>query len=213
MKYIIALDQGTTNSRALLIDENGNLIGIQQKEFKQIFPKPGWVEHNPLEILDSQIEVFESLLSIHNISPENIISIGITNQRETVILWDKDTGNPLYNAIVWQDKRTANICEKIKQDNLEDYIKKTTGLIVDSYFSATKIKWIIDNVKEVKSKIKNNKVLAGTIDSWLIYNLTSFKNHVTDFTNASRTMIFNIKSLEWDKKILSYLDIPLSILP
>ena len=124
MKYIIALDQGTTNSRALLIDENGNLIGIQQKEFKQIFPKPGWVEHNPLEILDSQIEVFESLLSIHNISPENIISIGITNQRETVILWDKDTGNPLYNAIVWQDKRTANICEKIKQDNLEDYIKK-----------------------------------------------------------------------------------------
>jgi len=213
LKYIIALDQGTTNSRALLIDENGNLIGIQQKEFKQIFPKPGWVEHNPLEILDSQIEVFESLLSIHNISPENIISIGITNQRETVILWDKDTGNPLYNAIVWQDKRTANICEKIKQDNLEDYIKKTTGLIVDSYFSATKIKWIIDNVKEVKSKIKNNKVLAGTIDSWLIYNLTSFKNHVTDFTNASRTMIFNIKSLEWDKKILSYLDIPLSILP
>ena len=213
MKYIIALDQGTTNSRALLIDENGNLLGIQQKEFKQIFPKPGWVEHNPLEILDSQIEVFESLLSIHNISPENIISIGITNQRETVILWDKDTGNPLYNAIVWQDKRTANICEKIKQDNLEDYIKKTTGLIVDSYFSATKIKWIIDNVKEVKSKIKNNKVLAGTIDSWLIYNLTSFKNHVTDFTNASRTMIFNIKSLEWDKKILSYLDIPLSILP
>ncbi len=213
MKYVIALDQGTTSSRAILIDENGSLIAIEQKEFEQIFPKPGWVEHNPLEILSSQIKVFQALLSNNNIDPKSIISIGITNQRETTILWDKDTGKPFYNAIVWQDKRTTNICEKIKTDGLENYIKENTGLVVDSYFSATKIKWIIDNVNGVKEKIKKNKVLAGTIDSWLIYNLTSFKSHVTDFTNASRTMIFNIKSLEWDNKILDYLNIPNSILP
>ena len=213
MKYVVALDQGTTSSRAILIDENGSLIAIEQKEFEQIFPKPGWVEHSPLEILSSQIKVFEALLSNNHIDPKSIISIGITNQRETTILWDKDTGKPFYNAIVWQDKRTTNICEKIKTDGLENYIKENTGLVVDSYFSATKIKWIIDNVDGVKEKIKKNKVLAGTIDSWLIYNLTSFKSHVTDFTNASRTMIFNIKSLEWDNKILDYLNIPNSILP
>ena len=193
MKYVIALDQGTTSSRAILIDEIGNLIDIKQKEFSQIFPNRGWVEHDPLEILSSQIKVFEDLLSSNSIDPKSIISLGITNQRETTVLWDKDTGNPLYNAIVWQDKRTANICEKIKKDGLEEYIKENTGLVVDSYFSATKIKWIIDNVDGVKDKVKKNKVLAGTIDSWLIYNLTSFISHFTDFTNASRTMIFNIK--------------------
>ena len=213
MKYVIALDQGTTSSRAILIDEIGNLIDIKQKEFSQIFPNRGWVEHDPLEILSSQIKVFEDLLSSNSIDPKSIISLGITNQRETTVLWDKDTGNPLYNAIVWQDKRTANICEKIKKDGLEEYIKENTGLVVDSYFSATKIKWIIDNVYGVKDKVKKNKVLAGTIDSWLIYNLTSFKSHFTDFTNASRTMVFNIKSLKWDSKILNYLDIPKSILP
>ena len=213
MKYVIALDQGTTSSRAILIDEIGNLIDIKQKEFSQIFPNRGWVEHDPLEILSSQIKVFEDLLSSNSINPKSIISLGITNQRETTVLWDKDTGNPLYNAIVWQDKRTANICEKIKKDGLEEYIKENTGLVVDSYFSATKIKWIIDNVDGVKDKVKKNKVLAGTIDSWLIYNLTSFKSHFTDFTNASRTMVFNIKSLKWDSKILNYLDIPKSILP
>ena len=213
MKYVIALDQGTTSSRAVLIDEIGNLIDIKQKEFSQIFPNRGWVEHDPLEILSSQIKVFEDLLSSNSIDPKSIISLGITNQRETTVLWDKDTGKPLYNAIVWQDKRTANICEKIKKDGLEEYIKENTGLVVDSYFSATKIKWIIDNVDGVRDKVKKNKVLAGTIDSWLIYNLTSFKSHFTDFTNASRTMIFNIKSLKWDNKILNYLDIPKSILP
>ena len=192
MKYVIALDQGTTSSRAVLIDEIGNLIDIKQKEFSQIFPNRGWVEHDPLEILSSQIKVFEDLLSSNSIDPKSIISLGITNQRETTVLWDKDTGKPLYNAIVWQDKRTANICEKIKKDGLEEYIKENTGLVVDSYFSATKIKWIIDNVDGVRDKVKKNKVLAGTIDSWLIYNLTSFKSHFTDFTNASRTMIFNI---------------------
>ena len=213
MKYLIALDQGTTSSRAILIDKNGKLVDIKQKEFTQIFPKQGWVEHDPSEILSSQYEVFEELLLSNNINPKNIISIGITNQRETTVLWEKDTGKPLYNAIVWQDKRTSDICEKIKEDGLEEYIKKNTGLVVDSYFSATKIKWIIENVEGVKNKIKNNNVMAGTIDSWLIYNFSSFKSHVTDYTNASRTMIFNIKNLDWDKKILDYLNIPRSILP
>ena len=213
MKYLIAIDQGTTSSRAILIDKNGRLVDIKQKEFTQIFPKQGWVEHDPSEILSSQYEVFEKLLLSNNIDPKNIISIGITNQRETTVLWEKDTGKPLYNAIVWQDKRTSNICEKIKEDGLEEYIKKNTGLVVDSYFSATKIKWIIENVEGVKNKIKNNNVMAGTIDSWLIYNFSSFKSHVTDYTNASRTMIFNIKNLDWDNKILDYLNIPRSILP
>ena len=213
MKYLIAIDQGTTSSRAILIDKNGKLVDIKQKEFTQIFPKQGWVEHDPSEILSSQYEVFEKLLLSNNIDPKNIISIGITNQRETTVLWEKDTGKPLYNAIVWQDKRTSDICEKIKEDGLEEYIKKNTGLVVDSYFSATKIKWIIENVEGVKNKIKNNNVMAGTIDSWLIYNFSSFKTHVTDYTNASRTMIFNIKNLDWDKKILDYLNIPRSILP
>ena len=213
MKYIISLDQGTTSSRAILINDQGALVGIEQMEFEQIFPKPGWVEHNPMEILNSQIKVFEDLIVNNNVSLDSIISLGITNQRETIILWDKDSGKPLYNAIVWQDKRTTNICEKIKKDDLEKYIKENTGLVVDSYFSATKIKWIIDNVDGVKHKIKENKVLAGTIDSWLIYNLTSFQSHVTDYTNASRTMIYNIKTLSWDDKILNYLDISKSILP
>ena len=213
MKYIISLDQGTTSSRAILINDQGALVGIEQMEFEQIFPKPGWVEHSPMEILNSQIKVFEDLIVNNNISLDSIISLGITNQRETIVLWDKDSGKPLYNAIVWQDKRTTNICEKIKKDDLEKYIKENTGLVVDSYFSATKIKWIIDNVDGVKHKIKENKVLAGTIDSWLIYNLTSFQSHVTDYTNASRTMIYNIKTLSWDDKILNYLDISKSILP
>ena len=211
MKYIVALDQGTTSSRALLIDENGKLKGIQQREFKQIYPKQGWVEHDPNEILSTQIQVFEELVS--SISPEDIISIGITNQRETTVIWDSETGKPLYNAIVWQDKRTSKICDQMKKDGLESYVKENTGLVIDSYFSATKIKWIIDNVEGVKSKIKENKILFGTIDSWLIYNLTSFKNHVTDYTNASRTMIYNIKNLEWDNELLNYLGIPKSILP
>lgn len=213
MKYIISLDQGTTSSRAILINDQGALVGIEQMEFEQIFPKPGWVEHSPMEILNSQIKVFEDLIVNNNVSLDSIISLGITNQRETIILWDKDSGKPLYNAIVWQDKRTTNICEKIKKDDLEKYIKENTGLVVDSYFSATKIKWVIDNVDGVKHKIKENKVLAGTIDSWLIYNLTSFQSHVTDYTNASRTMIYNIKTLSWDDKILNYLDISKSILP
>ena len=211
MKYIIALDQGTTSSRALLINEVGKLIDVKQKEFKQIFPKQGWVEHDPIEILNTQLEVFEELIS--SISLSDIISIGITNQRETTVIWDKETGKPLYNAIVWQDKRTSGICDQMKKDGLELYIRENTGLVIDSYFSATKIKWIIENVEGVKTKINENKVLFGTIDTWLIYNMTSFKNHVTDYTNASRTMIYNIKNLEWDDKLCDYLKIPKSILP
>ena len=211
MKYIIALDQGTTSSRALLINEVGKLIDVKQKEFKQIFPKQGWVEHDPIEILNTQLEVFEELIS--NISLNDIISIGITNQRETTVIWDKETGKPLYNAIVWQDKRTSGICDQMKKDGLESYTRENTGLVIDSYFSATKINWIIENVEGVKTKINENKVLFGTIDTWLIYNMTSFKNHVTDYTNASRTMIYNIKNLEWDDKLCDYLKIPKSILP
>lgn len=211
MKYIIALDQGTTSSRALLINEVGKLIDVKQKEFKQIFPKQGWVEHDPIEILNTQLEVFEELTS--TISLSDIISIGITNQRETTVIWDKETGKPLYNAIVWQDKRTSGICDQMKKDGLESYTRENTGLVIDSYFSATKIKWIIENVEGVKTKINENKVLFGTIDTWLIYNMTSFKNHVTDYTNASRTMIYNIKNLEWDDKLCDYLKIPKSILP
>ena len=211
MKYIIALDQGTTSSRALLINEVGKLIDVKQKEFKQIFPKQGWVEHDPIEILNTQLEVFEELIS--SISLSDIISIGITNQRETTVIWDKETGKPFYNAIVWQDKRTSGICDQMKKDGLELYTNENTGLVIDSYFSATKIKWIIENVEGVKTKINENKVLFGTIDTWLIYNMTSFKNHVTDYTNASRTMIYNIKNLDWDDKLCDYLKMPKSILP
>lgn len=200
MKYIVSLDQGTTSSRAILINENGKLIDIKQKEFKQIFPHQGWVEHDPNEILKSQIDVFEELVS--SISLSDIVSIGITNQRETTVIWDKDTGKPLYNAIVWQDKRTSSICDQMKRDDLSSYVKENTGLVIDSYFSATKVKWIIDNVEGVKSKLKDDKVLFGTIDSWLIYNMTNFENHVTDYTNASRTMMYDIRNLQWDKKIL-----------
>ena len=213
MKYIVALDQGTTSSRAILIDTNGNLLDIKQQEFNQIFPKQGWVEHDPNEILNSQLNVFDSLINSNSIDPKNIISIGITNQRETTVIWDRNTGKPLYNAIVWQDTRTSDICEKIKLDGLEEYIKENTGLVVDSYFSATKIKWILDNIEGVKRKVSLNQVMAGTMDSWLIYNLSNFKSHVTDHTNASRTMLYNIRDLSLDKKILDYLEIPESILP
>ena len=213
MRYIVSLDQGTTSSRAILINQNGKLIDIKQKEFSQIFPKQGWVEHNPIEILKTQYQVFENLLTENSINPSDIISIGITNQRETTVVWDKKTGEPVYNAIVWQDKRTSDICDKMKSDGFEDYVKEKTGLVIDSYFSATKLKWIIDNVEGVNSKLKKNQLLAGTIDSWLIYNMTSFKSHVTDFTNASRTMLFDIVNLVWDEKILKYFNIPNSILP
>ncbi len=212
-KYIIALDQGTTSSRALLVNCSGEIVGIEQQEFPQIYPVSGWIEHNPKDILDSQLNVFKNLLINQNISINQVSSIGITNQRETTIIWDKQTGEPIYNAIVWQDKRTAPICEDLKKRGLSKYVKENTGLIIDSYFSATKIKWILDNVDGARKKAKEGNLLFGTVDTWLVWNLTNRKQHVTDYTNASRSLIYNINSLEWDQKLINELGIPMSMLP
>jgi len=209
----MALDQGTTSSRAVIFDHNGSIISMASKEFKQIYPKPGWVEHNPTEIYSSQIEIARDALSKANLTAVDIVSIGITNQRETTILWDKKTGKPIYNAIVWQCRRTAPICDQLKKKGLAEIIQKKTGLVVDAYFSGTKIKWILDNVKGVRERAKKGEVLFGTVDSWLIWNLTGGKVHVIDYSNASRTMIFNIHQLDWDEEILEEMDIPKAILP
>lgn len=212
-KYIIALDQGTTSSRAIIFDKNLNIIGKAQKEFTQIFPQPGWVEHNAMEIWASQRSVLTEVIAQSGISLKDVAAIGITNQRETVIVWDKNTGEPIYNAIVWQCRRTAEICEELKSRGLENYIKENTGLIIDAYFSGTKVKWILDNVKGAREKAEKGELIFGTVDTWLVWKLTGGKVHVTDFTNASRTMLFNIKKLKWDKKILKELNIPESMLP
>jgi glycerol kinase len=212
-KYIMALDQGTTSSRAVIFDHNGSIISMASKEFKQIYPNPGWVEHNPTEIYSSQIEIAREALSKANLTAVDIVSIGITNQRETTILWDKKTGKPIYNAIVWQCRRTAPICDQLKKKGLAEIIQKKTGLVVDAYFSGTKIKWILDNVKGVRERAKKGEILFGTVDSWLIWNLTRGKVHVIDYSNASRTMIFNIHQLDWDEEILEEMDIPKAILP
>lgn len=212
-QFIISLDQGTTSSRALLVDHDGTIQGMVQKEFKQIFPKSGWVEHDPKEILDSQMMVLEELLEKEEVKPSEIMGIGITNQRETTVVWDKNTGEPIYNAIVWQDKRTADICEHLKKSGLTEHVKKTTGLVIDSYFSGTKVKWILDNVEGAKKKAQAGDLLMGTIDTWLVWNMTKEHNHVTDYTNASRTMIYDIVNLKWDDKMLKALDIPKTMLP
>lgn len=212
-KYILSLDQGTTSSRCIIFDKEQNIYGIAQKEFTQIYPKEGWVEHDPMEIWSSQYGVLQEALAKTNISPEQIAAIGITNQRETSIIWDKETGKPIYNAIVWQCRRTADICEDLKSDGFDKYIKENTGLLIDAYFSATKIKWILDNVEGAREKAERGQLIFGTVDTWLIWKLTNGNAHVTDYTNASRTMIFNIKELKWDEKILNKLNIPISILP
>lgn len=212
-KYIIALDQGTTSSRAVLFNEHGEIKGIAQQEFRQIFPHSGWVEHDPHEILSTQLGTLTKVISEHKIHPSEIAALGITNQRETALVWDRKTGEPIYNAIVWQDKRTASICEDLKAKGLENHVRKNTGLVIDSYFSATKIKWILDNVPQAKEKALRGELAFGTVDAWLIYNMTGKKVHVTDYTNASRTMLFNIQSLEWDDELLKVLDIPQSMLP
>ena len=212
-KYVIALDQGTTSSRAIIFDRDMNIVLTAQKEFSQIYPKPGWVEHNPLEIWSSQRSVLTEVIAGSGISLKDVAAIGITNQRETTIVWDKNTGEPVYNAIVWQCRRTAEICENLKAEGFEEYIKENTGLIVDAYFSATKIKWILDNVEGAREKAKKGELLFGTVDTWLVWKLTAGKVHVTDYTNASRTMMYNIKTLQWDKKILDLLDIPENMLP
>ncbi len=212
-KQIIALDQGTTSSRAVLFNSRAEIVGIAQKEFTQHFPQPGWVEHDPMEILDSQRQVFTQVLEKNNIDPINIAAIGIANQRETTIVWDKDSGEPIFNAIVWQDRRTAEICEQMKEDGLEDYVKQSTGLVIDAYFSGTKIKWILDHVPGARQKAEKGELLFGTVDTWLIWNLTGGKVHATDYSNASRTQLYNIKNLCWDEKLLRALQLPKNMLP
>lgn len=212
-KYIVALDQGTTSSRAIIFDKEQNIIGMSQKEFTQIYPKEGWVEHDPMEIWATEYSVLQEVLAKSNITQEDIAAIGITNQRETTIVWDKNIGKPVYNAIVWQCRRTAHICNELKKQGLEQYVKDTTGLVIDAYFSATKIKWILDNVEGAREKANRGELLFGTVDSWLVWKLTNGKVHITDYTNASRTMLYNIKELKWDEKMLEILDIPKSMLP
>ena len=212
-KYIMALDQGTTSSRAILFDKEGNVVAASQKEFTQIYPKSGWVEHNPMEIWGSQSGVMREVLETNYIRPEEICAIGITNQRETTIVWEKSTGKPVYNAIVWQCRRTSEICDELKEKGYDKLIKDKTGLILDAYFSATKIKWILDNVEGAREKAENGELLFGTVDTWLIWNLTRGKVHVTVYSNAARTMLYIIKELKWDNEILEILDIPKCMLP
>lgn len=212
-KYVIALDQGTTSSRTIVFDKKCNIVSKAQFEFNQIYPKAGWVEHDPYEILDSQLRSLSAALEKGNIDPEEIAAIGITNQRETTILWDKDSGKPVYNAIVWQCRRTAAICEKLKEEGIEPYVKEHTGLLIDAYFSGTKIKWILDNVPEARTLANEGKLLFGTVETWLIWNLTNKKVHITDYSNAARTMLFDIEKLQWDEYLCSKLGIPMSCLP
>ena len=211
--YVLSLDAGTTSSRAILFDQKGNLITIAQQEFTQIFPKKGWVEHNPNEIWETQVSSVKKVLSMADISPEQIDSIGITNQRETTIIWDRATGIPVFNAIVWQDRRTAKICEGIISQGKSDIFTQKTGLVVDAYFSATKIKWILDQDPELRDRAHDGELAFGTVDSWLIWNLTGGATHVTDATNASRTMIYNIHEHKWDQELLDLLEIPNTLLP
>ena len=213
MKYILALDQGTTSSRAILFDHDGGIEAVAQREFKQLFPKPGWVEHDPQEIVSSQCAVADEVLCKSGLTGNEIEAIGITNQRETTILWDRITSKPIYNAIVWQDRRTAAICENLREEGLEPLFQKKTGLLLDPYFSGTKIKWILDNIPHAREKADKGELAFGTVDSWLIWNLTNGKKHITDATNASRTLLYNIQRLEWDNELLSVLNIPHSLLP
>lgn len=212
-KYILALDQGTTSSRAIVFDHDGKICSVAQKEFTQYFPKPGWVEHNPNEIWSSQASVIAESISAIDINGLDIAGIGITNQRETTIVWDVDTDEPIYNAIVWQDRRTADYCDKLRAEGLIDTIREKTGLIIDAYFSGTKIKWILDNVPGARQRAEQGKLRFGNVDSWLVWRLTRGEVHVTDVTNASRTMLFNINTLKWDADLLKLLDIPVSMLP
>ncbi|MDX1302621.1 glycerol kinase GlpK [Photobacterium sp.] len=212
-KYIVALDQGTTSSRAVVLDHDANIVCTSQREFTQIYPKAGWVEHDPLEIYATQSSTLVEVLAKAGIRSDQVAGIGITNQRETTIVWDKNTGKPVYNAIVWQCRRTASICETLKEQGLEEYIRENTGLVVDPYFSGTKVKWILDNVEGAREEAEAGNLLFGTVDTWLIWKMTQGRVHVTDFTNASRTMLFNINTLQWDEKLLTAMDIPLSMMP
>ena len=212
-KYVLALDQGTTSSRAIIFDKKGNIVSKAQNEFEQIYPQAGWVEHDPISILYSQFQAVSACVLSSGINPCDIAGIGITNQRETTILWDRQTGKPVYNAIVWQCRRTAEYCEQLKAEGLEDYIKEKTGLLIDAYFSATKIKWVLDNVPGAMKLAEEGRLLFGTVETWLIWNLTGGSVHVTDYSNASRTMLFDVDNLCWDKFLCEKLGIPMSILP
>lgn len=212
-KYLLALDQGTTSSRSIIFSPKGEILSVAQKEFTQIFPCEGWVEHNAEEIWQTQLDTAKEAIGKLGIDPSEICGIGITNQRETSIVWDKTTGRPIYNAIVWQCRRTAEYCDSLKSQGFGDMIRSKTGLLIDSYFSATKIKWILDNVNGAREKAERGDLLFGTVDTWLIYNLTGGKVHATDYSNAARTMLFNINTLEWDKELLELFNIPLSMMP
>lgn len=212
-KYILALDQGTTSSRAIVFDKKGNIISVAQKEFTQHFPKPGWVEHDPTEIWSTQAGVAAEAIAKKGLKAENIAAIGITNQRETVVVWDKHTGKPVHNAIVWQDKRTSEYCDELKEQGKSDWIREKTGLVIDSYFSGTKIKWILDHVEGAREKAEAGELIAGTIDTWLVWNFTNGDQHITDVSNASRTLLFNINTMDWDDELLELLTIPKSMLP
>ena len=212
-KYILAIDAGTTSSRAILFDKNAEPIQIAQYEFNQIFPKEGWVEHDALEIWNTQLKAVKDVINNSKIEPNQIVSIGITNQRETTVIWNKKTGIPVFNAIVWQDRRTADFCDQLKKNNKTELIQNKTGLVIDAYFSGTKIKWILDNDPSIRNQANNGELLFGTIDTWLIWNLTNGKTHITDPSNASRTLLYNIKEDDWDNELLSLFDIPKNILP
>lgn len=212
-KYVMALDAGTTSNRAIVFDNESHILGVSQKEFTQHFPHPGWVEHDANEILKTMIDVMHGALEQAGLLASDISAIGITNQRETAVVWDKNTGCPVYNAIVWQSRQTAPICEDLKAQGLVDEFKEKTGLLIDAYFSGTKIKWILDNVEGARTKAENGELLFGTIDCWLIWKLTGGKVHVTDYSNASRTLLYNIKELHWDDQLLKYLTVPKSMLP
>ena len=212
-QYILSLDQGTSSSRAIVFDRKGQICSMAQREFTQIFPKPGWVEHNPHEIWSSQASVIAEAIAAIDINGLNIAGIGITNQRETTIVWDSETEEPVYNAIVWQDRRTSEYCDRLKAEGQTEFIRERTGLIVDAYFSATKIKWILDNVAGARKRAEKGKLMFGTVDSWLIWRLTRGEVHVTDVSNASRTMLFNIHTLQWDEDLLELFGIPASMMP
>lgn len=212
-KYVLALDQGTTSSRSILFDETSNIVAVAQKEFTQIFPKPGWVEHNANEIWSTQIGTMAEVVANAGIDPSEIAAIGITNQRETTVVWEKATGKPVYNAIVWQSRQTMGICDDIKAKGLADTFRQKTGLVVDAYFSGTKVKWILDNVEGARAKAEAGELLFGTIDTWLIWKLSGGKVHVTDYSNASRTLMYNIRDLKWDDELLEILTVPKSMLP
>ncbi|MEE1161177.1 MAG: glycerol kinase GlpK [Acutalibacteraceae bacterium] len=212
-KYILSLDEGTTSARAILFDKGGNAVSVAQREFTQIYPKPGFVEHDPMEIFSSQYSAITEAITQIGATPSQIAAVGVTNQRETVIIWDKLTGEPIYNAIVWQCRRTADLCEELKAEGLEPYVKSVTGLCIDAYFSGTKIKWILDNIEGAREKAQKGELLLGTVDTWLIWKLSGGKIHITDRTNASRTMLYNIHTLDWDDTLLKRLDIPRCMLP